>query len=205
MEKRNIIITYVLLLLIIVVLLIMVFYYKGKANKACPKCEIRNTNNINNNTNQNNNIKKNDDVNENIINTGKTLWNNTYNLYWNFMKNVKTTEISLGENKINNMNDFNFASLTDNALKELYDSLGVKNSNGTYYIESLRTKGDETYMISEITLKENKDNKITYNVESKYCASGDKSNCKDIASVNNSFIIIKENNNYKVESFILPD
>ena len=205
MEKRNIIITYVLLLLIIVVLLIMVFYYKEKANKACPKCEIRTTNNINNNTNQNNNIKKNDDVNENIINTGKTLWNSTYNLYWNFMKNVKTTEISLGENRINNMNDFNFASLTDNALKELYNSLGVKNSNGTYYIESLRTKGDETYMISEITLKENKDNKITYNVESKYCASGDKSNCKDIASVNNDFIIIKENNNYKVESFILPD
>ena len=121
------------------------------------------------------------------------------------MKNVKTTEISLGENRINNMNDFDFASLTDNALKELYDSLGVKNSNGTYYIESLRTKGDETYMISEITLKENKDNKIIYNVESKYCANGDKSNCKDVASVNNDFIIIKENNNYKVDSFILPD
>ena len=65
--------------------------------------------------------------------------------------------------------------------------------------------GDITYMISEITLKENKDNKIIYNVESKYCASGDKSNCKDVASVNNDFIIIKENNNYKVDSFILPD
>ena len=53
MEKRNIIITYVLLLLIIVVLLIMVFYYKEKANKACPKCEIRNTNNINKKRTQN--------------------------------------------------------------------------------------------------------------------------------------------------------
>ena len=202
MEKRNIIITYILLLFIIVVLLIMVFYYKGKANKTCPKCETNNTTNINNsntNTNQNNNEEV------DIINKGKTLWNNTYDLYWNFMKNIKTNEVSLGKNKINNMSDFNFASLTDNALNQLYKTLGVANDNGTYYIDSLRKKGDETYMTREITLKENKDNKITYNVESKYCASGDKNNCKDIASVNNDFIIIKENNNYKVESFILPD
>ena len=202
MEKRNIIITYILLLFIIAILLIMVFYYKGKASKTCPKCEVNNTTTINNN--QNNNIKKEDNK-EDIISTGKTLWNNTYNLYWNFMKNMKTTEISLGKNKINNIKDFNFSSLTSNALNEMYSSLGVKNDNGTYYIESIRTNGDITYMISEITLKENKDNKIIYNVESKYCANGDKSNCKDIASVNNDFIIIKENNNYKVESFILPD
>lgn len=202
MEKRNIIITYILLLFIIAILLIMVFYYKGKASKTCPKCEVKNTTTINNN--QNNNIKKEDNK-EDIISTGKTLWNNTYNLYWNFMKNMKITEISLGKNKINNMKDFNFSSLTSNALNEMYSSLGVKNDNGTYYIESIRTNGDNTYMISEITLKENKDNKIIYNVESKYCANGDKSNCKDIASVNNDFIIIKENNNYKVDSFILPD
>ncbi len=202
MEKRNIIITYILLLFIIAILLIMVFYYKGKASKTCPKCEVKNTTTINNN--QNNNIKK--EVNkEDIISTGKTLWNNTYNLYWNFMKNMKITEVSLGKNKINNMKDFNFSSLTSNAVNEMYNSLGVKNDNGTYYIESIRTNGDNTYMISEITLKENKDNKIIYNVESKYCANGDKSNCKDIASVNNDFIIIKENNNYKVDSFILPD
>ena len=118
---------------------------------------------------------------------------------------MKTTEISLGKNKINNIKDFNFSSLTSNALNEMYNSLGVKNDNGNYYIESIRTNADNTYMISEITLKENKDNKIIYNVESKYCANGDKSNCKDIASVNNDFIIIKENNNYKVDSFILPD
>ena len=192
MEKRNIIITYILLLFIIAILLIMVFYYKGKANKTCPKCEVNNATTINNN--QNNNIKKEDNK-EDIISTGKTLWNNTYNLYWNFMKNMKITEISLGKNKINNMKDFNFSSLTSNALNEMYSSLGVKNDNGTYYIESIRTNGDITYMISE----------ITYNVESKYCASGDKSNCKDIASVNNDFIVIKENNNYKVDSFILPD
>ncbi len=202
MEKRNIIITYILLLFIIAILLIMVFYYKGKASKTCPKCEVNNTTTMNNN--QNNNIKKEDNK-EDIISTGKTLWNNTYNLYWNFMKNMKTTEISLGKNKINNMKDFNFSSLTSNALNEMYSSLGVKNDNGNYYIESIRTNGDITYMISEITLKENKDNKIIYNVESKYCANGDKSNCKDIASVNNDFIIIKENNNYKVDSFILPD
>lgn len=202
MEKRNIIITYILLLFIIAILLIMVFYYKGKASKTCPKCEVKNTTTINNN--QNNNIKKEDNK-EDIISTGKTLWNNTYNLYWNFMKNMKITEISLGKNKINNMKDFNFSSLTSNALNEMYNSLGIKNDNGTYYIESIRTNGDITYMISEITLKENKDNKIIYNVESKYCANGDKSNCKDIASVNNDFIIIKENNNYKVDSFILPD
>ena len=202
MEKRNIIITYILLLFIIAILLIMVFYYKGKASKTCPKCEVNNTTTINNN--QNNNIKKEYNK-EDIISTGKTLWNNTYNLYWNFMKNMKTTEISLGKNKINNMKDFNFSSLTSNALNEMYSSLGVKNDNGNYYIESIRTNGDITYMISEITLKENKDNKIIYNVESKYCANGDKSNCKDIASVNNDFIIIKENNNYKVDSFILPD
>ena len=202
MEKRNIIITYILLLFIIAILLIMVFYYKGKANKTCPKCEVNNATTINNN--QNNNIKKEDNK-EDIISTGKTLWNNTYNLYWNFMKNMKITEISLGKNKINNMKDFNFSSLTSNALNEMYSSLGVKNDNGTYYIESIRTNGDITYMISEITLKENKDNKIIYNVESKYCANGDKSNCKDIASVNNDFIVIKENNNYKVDSFILPD
>ena len=202
MEKRNIIITYILLLFIIAILLIMVFYYKGKASKTCPKCEVNNTTTMNNN--QNNNIKKEDNK-EDIISTGKTLWNNTYNLYWNFMKNMKTTEISLGKNKINNMKDFNFSSLTSNALNEMYNSLGVKNDNGNYYIESIRTNGDITYMISEITLKENKDNKIIYNVESKYCANGDKSNCKDIASVNNDFIIIKENNNYKVDSFILPD
>lgn len=202
MEKRNIIITYILLLFIIAILLIMVFYYKGKASKTCPKCEVKNTTTINNN--QNNNIKKEDNK-EDIISTGKTLWNNTYNLYWNFMKNMKITEVSLGKNKINNMKDFNFSSLTSNALNEMYNSLGIKNDNGTYYIESIRTNGDNTYMISEITLKENKDNKIIYNVESKYCANGDKSNCKDIASVNNDFIIIKENNNYKVDSFILPD
>lgn len=202
MEKRNIIITYILLLFIIAILLIMVFYYKGKASKACPKCEVNNTTTINNN--QNNNIKKEDNK-EDIISTGKTLWNNTYNLYWNFMKNMKITEVSLGKNKINNMKDFNFSSLTSNAVNEMYNSLGIKNDNGTYYIESIRTNGDNTYMISEITLKENKDNKIIYNVESKYCANGDKSNCKDIASVNNDFIIIKENNNYKVDSFILPD
>lgn len=202
MEKRNIIITYILLLFIIAILLIMVFYYKGKASKTCPKCGVNNTTTINNN--QNNNIKKEDNK-EDIISTGKTLWNNTYNLYWNFMKNMKITEISLGKNKINNIKDFNFSSLTSNALNEMYSSLGVKNDNGTYYIESIRTNGDNTYMISEITLKENKDNKIIYNVESKYCANGDKSNCKDIASVNNDFIIIKENNNYKVNSFILPD
>lgn len=202
MEKRNIIITYILLLFIIAILLIMVFYYKGKASKTCPKCEVNNTTTMNNN--QNNNIKKEDNK-EDIISTGKTLWNNTYNLYWNFMKNMKTTEISLGKNKINNMKDFNFSSLTSNALNEMYSSLGVKNDNGNYYIESIRTNGDITYMISEITLKENKDNKIIYNVESKYCANGDKSNCKDVASVNNDFIIIKENNNYKVDSFILPD
>ncbi len=202
MEKRNIIITYILLLFIIAILLIMVFYYKGKASKTCPKCEVKNTTTINNN--QNNNIKKEDNK-EDIISTGKTLWNNTYNLYWNFMKNIKTTEVSLGKNKINNMKDFNFSSLTSNAVNEMYNSLGIKNDNGTYYIESIRTNGDNTYMISEITLKENKDNKIIYNVESKYCANGDKSNCKDIASVNNDFIIIKENNNYKVDSFILPD
>ena len=204
MGKRNIIITYILLLIIILVLSIMVFYYKGKANKTCPKCDTS-INNINSSTNQNTDSKVDNSTNEDIINTGKTLWNNTYNLYWNFMKNIKTNEINLGENKINNMNDFDFTSLTDSALKELYNSLGVKNDNGTYYIESLRTKGDETYMTSEITLKENKDNKITYNVESKYCASGDKNNCKDIASVNSDFVIIKESNNYKVESFILPD
>lgn len=202
MEKRNIIITYILLLFIIAILLIMVFYYKGKASKTCPKCGVNNTTTINNN--QNNNIKKEDNK-EDIISTGKTLWNNTYNLYWNFMKNMKITEISLGKNKINNMKDFNFSSLTSNAVNEMYNSLGIKNDNGTYYIESIRTNGDNTYMISEITLKENKDNKIIYNVESKYCANGDKSNCKDIASVNNDFIIIKENNNYKVDSFILPD
>lgn len=202
MEKRNIIITYILLLFIIAILLIMVFYYKGKASKTCPKCEVKNTTTINNN--QNNNIKKENNE-EDIISTGKTLWNNTYNLYWNFMKNMKITEVSLGKNKINNMKDFNFSSLTSNALNEMYSSLGVKNDNGTYYIESIRTNGDITYMISEITLKENKDNKIIYNVESKYCANGDKSNCKDIASVNNDFIVIKENNNYKVDSFILPD
>lgn len=202
MEKRNIIITYILLLFIIAILLIMVFYYKGKASKTCPKCEVNNTTTINNN--QNNNIKKEDNK-KDIISTGKTLWNNTYNLYWNFMKNMKITEISLGKNKINNMKDFNFSSLTSNALNEMYSSLGVKNDNGTYYIESIRTNGDNTYMISEITLKENKDNKIIYNVESKYCANGDKSNCKDVASVNNDFIVIKENNNYKVDSFILPD
>lgn len=202
MEKRNIIITYILLLFIIAILLIMVFYYKGKASKTCPKCEVKNTTTINNN--QNNNIKKENNE-EDIISTGKTLWNNTYNLYWNFMKNMKITEVSLGKNKINNMKDFNFSSLTSNALNEMYNSLGVKNDNGTYYIESIRTNGDNTYMISEITLKENKDNKIIYNVESKYCANGDKSNCKDVASVNNDFIIIKENNNYKVDSFILPD
>ncbi len=202
MEKRNIIITYILLLFIIAILLIMVFYYKGKASKTCPKCEVNNTTTMNNN--QNNNIKKEDNK-EDIISTGKTLWNNTYNLYWNFMKNMKTTEISLGKNKINNMKDFNFSSLTSNALNEMYSSLGVKNDNGNYYIESIRTNADNTYMISEITLKENKDNKIIYNVESKYCANGDKSNCKDVASVNNDFIIIKENNNYKVDSFILPD
>ncbi len=202
MEKRNIIITYILLLFIIAILLIMVFYYKGKASKTCPKCEVKNTTTINNN--QNNNIKKEDNK-EDIISTGKTLWNNTYNLYWNFMKNMKITEVSLGKNKINNMKDFNFSSLTSNAVNEMYNSLGVKNDNGTYYIESIRTNGDNTYMISEITLKENKDNKIIYNVESKYCANGDKSNCKDIASVNNDFIVIKENNNYKVDSFILPD
>ena len=202
MEKRNIIITYILLLFIIAILLIMVFYYKGKASKTCPKCEVNNTTTMNNN--QNNNIKKEDNK-EDIISTGKTLWNNTYNLYWNFMKNMKTTEISLGKNKINNMKDFNFSSLSSNALNEMYSSLGVKNDNGNYYIESIRTNADNTYMISEITLKENKDNKIIYNVESKYCANGDKSNCKDIASVNNDFIIIKENNNYKVDSFILPD
>lgn len=202
MEKRNIIITYILLLFIIAILLIMVFYYKGKASKTCPKCGVNNTTTINNN--QNNNIKKEDNK-EDIISTGKTLWNNTYNLYWNFMKNMKITEISLGKNKINNMKDFNFSSLTSNAVNEMYNSLGVKNDNGTYYIESIRTNGDNTYMISEITLKENKDNKIIYNVESKYCANGDKSNCKDIASVNNDFIVIKENNNYKVDSFILPD
>lgn len=202
MEKRNIIITYILLLFIIAILLIMVFYYKGKASKTCPKCEVNNATTINNN--QNNNIKKEDNK-EDIISTGKTLWNNTYNLYWNFMKNMKITEISLGKNKINNMKDFNFSSLTSNALNEMYSSLGVKNDNGTYYIESIRTNGDITYMISEITLKENKNNKIIYNVESKYCTSGDKSNCKDIASVNNDFILIKENNNYKVDSFILPD
>lgn len=202
MEKRNIIITYILLLFIIAILLIMVFYYKGKASKTCPKCEVKNTTTINNN--QNNNIKKENNK-EDIISTGKTLWNNTYNLYWNFMKNMKITEISLGKNKINNMKDFNFSSLTSNAVNEMYNSLGIKNDNGTYYIESIRTNGDNTYMISEITLKENKDNKIIYNVESKYCANGDKSNCKDIASVNNDFIIIKENNNYKVDSFILPD
>lgn len=202
MEKRNIIITYILLLFIIAILLIMVFYYKGKASKTCPKCEVKNTTTINNN--QNNNIKKEDNK-EDIISTGKTLWNNTYNLYWNFMKNMKITEVSLGKNKINNMKDFNLSSLTSNAVNEMYNSLGVKNDNGTYYIESIRTNGDNTYMISEITLKENKDNKIIYNVESKYCANGDKSNCKDIASVNNDFIIIKENNNYKVDSFILPD
>lgn len=202
MEKRNIIITYILLLFIIAILLIMVFYYKGKASKTCPKCEVKNTTTINNN--QNNNIKKENNE-EDIISTGKTLWNNTYNLYWNFMKNMKITEVSLGKNKINNMKDFNFSSLTSNALNEMYNSLGIKNDNGTYYIESIRTNGDNTYMISEITLKENKDNKIIYNVESKYCANCDKSNCKDIASVNNDFIIIKENNNYKVDSFILPD
>lgn len=202
MEKRNIIITYILLLFIIAILLIMVFYYKGKASKTCPKCEVNNTTTMNNN--QNNNIKKEDNK-EDIISTGKTLWNNTYNLYWNFMKNMKTTEISLGKNKINNMKDFNFSSLTSNALNEMYSSLGVKNDNENYYIESIRTNADNTYMISEITLKENKDNKIIYNVESKYCANGDKSNCKDVASVNNDFIIIKENNNYKVDSFILPD
>lgn len=202
MEKRNIIITYILLLFIIAILLIMVFYYKGKASKTCPKCEVNNTTTMNNN--QNNNIKKEYNK-EDIISTGKTLWNNTYNLYWNFMKNMKTTEISLGKNKINNIKDFNFSSLTSNALNEMYSSLGVKNDNGNYYIESIRTNADNTYMISEITLKENKDNKIIYNVESKYCANGDKSNCKDIASVNNDFIIIKENNNYKVDSFILPD
>ncbi len=202
MEKRNIIITYILLLFIIAILLIMVFYYKGKASKTCPKCEVNNTTTMNNN--QNNNIKKEDNK-EDIISTGKTLWNNTYNLYWNFMKNMKTTEISLGKNKINNIKDFNFSSLTSNALNEMYSSLGVKNDNGNYYIESIRTNADNTYMISEITLKENKDNKIIYNVESKYCANGDKSNCKDVASVNNDFIIIKENNNYKVDSFILPD
>lgn len=202
MEKRNIIITYILLLFVIAILLIMVFYYKGKASKTCPKCEVKNTATINNN--QNNNIKKENNE-EDIISTGKTLWNNTYNLYWNFMKNMKITEVSLGKNKINNMKDFNFSSLTSNALNEMYNSLGVKNDNGTYYIESIRTNGDNTYMISEITLKENKDNKIIYNVESKYCANGDKSNCKDVASVNNDFIIIKENNNYKVDSFILPD
>lgn len=202
MEKRNIIITYILLLFIIAILLIMVFYYKGKASKTCPKCEVKNTTTINNN--QNNSIKKENNE-EDIISTGKTLWNNTYNLYWNFMKNMKITEVSLGKNKINNMKDFNFSSLTSNALNEMYNSLGIKNDNGTYYIESIRTNGDNTYMISEITLKENKDNKIIYNVESKYCANGDKSNCKDIASVNNDFIVIKENNNYKVDSFILPD
>lgn len=200
MEKKNIIITYVLLIVIIIVLLIMVFYYKGLSNKTCPKCE-------NNTTNKVNNDKKSDEINkeENTINIGKTLWNNTYNLYWDFMKNIKYTEISIGENKINNMNDFNFTSLTDNGLNELYSSFGIKNNNGTYYIDSIRTNADTTYMISEITLKENKDNKIIYNVESKYCASGEKDNCKDIAKVNNDFIILKEGNNYKVDSFILPD
>lgn len=201
MEKRNIIITYILLIIIIIVLLIMVFYYKGLSNKTCPKCENNNTTTTTNTNQKINELPKEED----IINTGKTLWNNTYNLYWNFMKNIKYTEINLGENKINNMNDFNFTSLTNNALNELYNSLNIKNNNGTYYIDSIRTKEDTTYMISEITLKENKDNKIIYNVESKYCASGDKTNCKDVASVNNDFIIIKENNNYKVESFILPD
>src|SRR5574344_2717846 len=102
MEKRNIIITYILLIIIIIVLLIMVFYYKGLTNKVCPKCENNNTSTTTETNQKNNELPKE----ENVINIGKTLWNNTYNLYWNFMKNIEYTEISLGENKINNMNDF---------------------------------------------------------------------------------------------------
>ena len=213
--RKFIFLSYIIILIIMFALIVYIAILKEKINdNKCPECEkctVVETNDDKTNNNTNNNDKENENnttipEEKESITLGKDLWKKAYDFYWNFVNNIQVTNVSVGVNKINNYNSFDFSIFTSGAKEELNKYFEIKNINGDYIIEKIRLQKDSTYLKSEtFTIINENTTKITFNVTSKYCTNNSVSNCKDIAKVENEFVIFNDNNIWKIYSFVLPD
>lgn len=212
--RKFIFLSYIIIFIVIFGLIVYIVILKDKINEnKCPECEVcNNTENNNSNNNNTNNENNNPDESSNnnsdttSLTLGKDLWKKAYDFYWDFSNNAKITNVSVGINQVDNYNSFDYSIFTSGAKEEFNKYYEIENKNGEYYISQIRKIKDSTYLKTEsFIISEEDTTRIEFKVTSEYCTTKDNSNCSDIAKVENEFVIFKDNNTWKIYSFVLPD
>ena len=153
----------------------------------------QNTNNLNNNT----------DI--DVLDLGKQKYEEARNSYdkLNFDSTVAFVNENLEYYKITNINEVKEV-YTKNTFSEFCNRAQIIEKNGSYYGRGPAGGGDISYLGYELKVDEIKDNKITFSVVKKYIANEDEygldlEQVKDIRIENETFIIVKENNDWKID------
>ena len=214
--KLNYVVIAMISLVIIVLILLGIIIFK-KDDCDCSKyinnCNNQNTNNDQTDNNDNNEKDDKQEDTTDYISIAKNLYDKAADAYWSFLgdrTNINPDDcIDEYTCYLKDYDSITNPIFTENGKKQLDEYHEFKISNGKRYSEGMSRGDDITFIeTGDFVIKYNTDNKITFNVTNKYCAleeiPEDIKTCSDVARVTDEFIIVKENNNWKVESFELP-
>lgn len=102
--------------------------------------------------------------------------------------------------------------LINNAFSDFCNEKRIKEKNGKYYIVAAGRGSDISYLGNELKVDNITENKIEFTSIEKYCANeadwgmySDASEVKDITTKEYKFVIVKEDNSWKIDEFTLPD
>ena len=177
-------------------------------------------NTITNNTTIQNNVSNNTTVNQNTNTTtvltnaealaiGKEKYNDAIQSYWNDPTVDELQKITINGLEYSKITDATYIS----SMKQLYSTNGYANifltfktiveaNNGDYYI-ALAARGSNIYYVgNELVVSNITDSKIEFIAKETYRSENDAS----ITYVeNNAFVLVKENGEWKVDKFELPN
>ena len=149
------------------------------------------------------------------LSIGKKLYKKAYQYYW-------ASNISYNYSKIYTIKGIQYCKVTTNMnnVKKYFSTNGFKRylkNNGyvskignTYYRVLADRGGNIFYIGNTLEIKQITSNKIVFTSIEKYIDSNSDADPfdykdSDIVQENKKFVIVKENNEWKIDSFTLPD
>lgn len=142
-------------------------------------------------------------TNQEALDIGKTKYQQAISCYWGNLEYSTELIENIGEAdtayyEVTNINEIK-QIFTTNAFADFCDEYGLKEKNGVYYKVAADRGSDITYVGNELKVDSISENKIVYTSIETY------NDNEEITTKEYQFILIKENGNWKVDEFTLPN
>lgn len=147
-------------------------------------------------------------TNQEALELGNSKYEEAIKCYWNIEGDTAIVNED-GYYQITNINNIKEV-FTANAFSKFCTELGIVEKNGLYYNAYADRGSDISYLENELKVDNISENKITFTSIEKYCVNEEDygleaEQVQNITTEEYTFTIVKEDGNWKVDEFTLPN